>query len=121
MRLIIAGSRHYAPERADELVAEAMTHVLVKIQKPIRVLCGCADGIDDAGQRWAHANSIPVEYHPADWTHHGRAAGPLRNRQMARAADALVLIWDGQSRGSASMLREARAAKLRVFNVKVTP
>lgn len=119
MRLIIAGSRHYPPARADELVTKAMTHILTRLQ-PTRVLCGCADGIDDAGQRWAHANGIPVEYHPADWTRHGRAAGPLRNRQMAAHADALVLIWDGKSRGSDSMLNEARAARLRVFNVRET-
>jgi len=43
-----------------------------------------------------------VEF-PADWDTHGRAAGPIRNKQMAEYGDALLLIWDGESRGSANM------------------
>lgn len=115
MRLIIAGSRHYPAGKADELVAKAMQHV----PRPAVVLCGCATGIDEAGERWAAANGIPVERHPADWEKHGRAAGPLRNREMAEAADALVLIWDGRSRGSANMLTEARQRKLRIWKAVV--
>lgn len=111
MKLIIAGSRHYPPHQADQLVAKAMQH----IPTPERVISGTANGIDQAGERWAEANGVPVERMPADWSAHGRAAGPLRNRGMAAKADALLLIWDGRSRGSANMLQEARAKKLRIW------
>lgn len=111
MKLIIAGSRHYPPHQADQLVSEAMQH----IPTPERVISGTATGVDQAGERWAEANGVPVERMPADWSTHGRAAGPLRNRRMAQEADALLLIWDGKSRGSASMLREARARRLRIW------
>lgn len=45
---------------------------------------------------------------------YGRAGGPIRNAKMAEYGDALLLIWDGKSRGSQSMLREATKRKLRV-------
>lgn len=115
MRLIIAGSRHYPPREADALVTEAMR----RLPAPSAVLSGTATGIDSAGERWALANGVPVERYPADWEKHGRAAGPLRNRVMAEAADALLLIWDGRSRGSASMLTEARQRKLRIWQAVV--
>lgn len=40
---------------------------------------------------------------PADWEKHGKAAGPIRNRQMADYADGLLLLWDGKSPGSHNM------------------
>lgn len=49
---------------------------------------------------------IPVKRFPADWDRHGRAAGPIRNCQMAQYADALIAIWDGKSRGTKNMIDE---------------
>lgn len=63
-------------------------------------------GADALGEHWATAHGIPVERFPADWDKHGRAAGPIRNEAMAREGDALVVFWDGESRGSYSMLCE---------------
>jgi hypothetical protein len=48
---------------------------------------------------------------PAKWDKYGKAAGPLRNREMAAYADALILVWDGKSRGSANMLAEAKRGR----------
>lgn len=44
---------------------------------------------------------------PADWTI-GKGAGVIRNQVMADYADALVGIWDGDSRGTKNMLAEAK-------------
>ena len=63
-----------------------------------------AAGVDTLGEEWAKENNIPVDYFPANWETHGRAAGQIRNKKMAARADALLLIWDGKSRGSRSML-----------------
>ena len=45
-------------------------------------------------------------------------AGKIRNQAMADAADALVALWDGNSGGTADMIRRARAAGLKVFVYK---
>lgn len=38
-----------------------------------------------------------------DWNIYGRGAGHRRNRQMGDYADALLLIWNGESSGSKGM------------------
>lgn len=103
MKVIIAGSRHM-PFSAYPLIAQAIERC-----KPVfevtEVVCGEAAGADTYGKKWAYHNKIPVKSFPADWETYGKGAGPIRNRQMAEYADALIVfIWDG-SRGSANMLK----------------
>lgn len=113
MRTIIAGSRSITD---FGIVSRAVVASGFEISC---VICGCARGVDSLGERWALENNIPVERFPADWRRFGRSAGIIRNRQMAQRADALVLIWDGYSSGSADMLRTAQAHGLRVFSFVV--
>lgn len=83
---------------------------------------GGARGVDAAARAMATIyRDVHYTEFPADWKKLGKAAGPLRNRQMAEYADALLLIWDGQSPGSASMLDEARHAGLRIVQVIMEP
>ena len=117
MRLIIAGSRTFNPSitRIDRHVRDAQ---LILDEPTITViLCGMARGVDLAGKRWAEANSIPVEEYPANWKKYGKAAGPIRNTFMASRADALLLMWDGESRGSAHMKQAAQERGLYIHEV----
>ena len=45
---------------------------------------------------------------PADWDKYGKKAGYIRNKEMARAADACVVFWNGQSKGSKHMIDIAK-------------
>lgn len=111
MRVIIAGSRTITDARlVEDAIRLSGFHIT-------EVVCGCADGVDKLGEAWAIYNQVPVVRFPADWNTHGKAAGPIRNEQMAKAADALVCVWDGVSRGSRSMIRLAHKAQLPVFEV----
>ena len=86
----------------------------------LEIVSGGSGNIDKLGERWAQFSGCEaVTVFPADWSKHGKAAGPIRNRQMAEYADALVLIWDGESRGSKNMLEEATKRGLRVVEVRV--
>ena len=105
MIVIIAGGRSYKMTPQDEALLDAL---------PIReVVSGCAPGADAEGEEWARSRGIPVKQFPADWEKHGRAAGPIRNRQMAKYAEALVLFPGGK--GTASMKREAERSGLHIF------
>lgn len=73
-------------------------------------------GVDLMGERYAKEHGIPIKLFPAQWSRHGRAAGPIRNRETADYADALFLLWDGESRGSKNMLGVAEIAGLKVAN-----
>lgn len=68
----------------------------------------CPTGADAFAEEFAEIKGFKTERHPADWGKHGKAAGPIRNREMA-AADADVGIggWDGKSPGTKNMICEA--------------
>lgn len=102
MRLIIAGSRHLN-------VSAMFVHDCVRslgLPAITEVVDGGARGIDTAGRAWATSMDLPVRQFLADWNKLGTAAGPARNGEMARYAGALLLIWDGESRGSANMRQQ---------------
>lgn len=100
MKLIIAGSRHLT---LDVEGIQAFINYL-GIENITEVVCGMARGIDTSGRLWAEANGIPVKPFPAEWDKYGnKAAGPIRNKQMADYGDELLLIWNQKSSGSANM------------------
>jgi hypothetical protein len=79
------------------------------------VVSGRAKGVDSLGERWAEEHGVTVKPFPADWDKYKRAAGIVRNREMAKYADALVAVWDGKSRGTGDMIKHAREKGLLVY------
>jgi hypothetical protein len=111
MKTIIAGSRTISDswEVQDEVIC-------IHERCPItEVVCGGAIGPDTIGKCWAEFNNIPVKHFPADWKTHGKAAGPIRNKQMAEYADTCIVFWDGKSKGSKNMIQEALKQNLKLF------
>lgn len=107
MKLIIAGSRTI---NLDTYFMSGIINFLRLDTKISEVITGTAAGVDQSGEKWqAEMLKLCGQYapklsrFPADWDTHGKSAGPIRNNQMADYADALLLIWDGESRGSAHM------------------
>ncbi len=118
MKTIIAGSRDlgaYSDHEKVFLVADA---VMKSGWRDLitEVVSGGARGIDIAGETWAAASKppIPIKQFIPDWRI-GRFAGIQRNRMMAEYADALILIWNGTSKGSANMKKEARNKNLKIY------
>lgn len=102
-RVIVAGSRGF---NDYPLLANKLHHLLKEKVKTyeIVIVSGTAQGADKLGEMWASRNGHRVERFPADWNQFGKRAGYLRNEDMARYADAAVVFWDGQSRGSKHMI-----------------
>lgn len=117
MKVIIAGSRS-GPSYADLTYALAQCGFREEITE---VVSGSALGADAHGERWAKTFGLPVKHFLANWETYGKNAGPLRNEQMAQYADALVLVWDGQSRGSSDMLKRAKRHGLKVWVHRIKP
>ena len=109
MKVIIAGGRDY--HNYDTLL-EAIKESQFEIST---VVSGGAKGVDALGERYAIETNRTLNIYAADWETHGRAAGPIRNRKMAENADALIALWDGQSRGTKNMIETATKKGLIVF------
>jgi len=98
VKVIIAGSRTITSYKHIE---EAVKKSGYKITN---VISGAARGVDQLGEMYARLNNIPLTSMPADWDKYGKAAGPIRNAEMGKVADAAVIVWDGKSRGSKNMM-----------------
>ena len=116
MKLVIAGSRTLNVTAG--FIAELINTYNLN---PTEIISGGAKGIDRCAEtfaeQWNQLNSPPAGgvaghwrdkrvkltvIYP-DWAEHGKAAGPIRNKEMAELGDALLLIWDGESKGSCNM------------------
>ena len=53
-------------------------------------------------------NGYEIRKFVADWDKYGKAAGPIRNEQMAIEADYIICFWDYKSRGTKSMIENAK-------------
>jgi hypothetical protein len=104
MKIIIAGSRTITDY---SVVIKAIENSQFK-DKITEVVCGCAIGVDRLGQQWAISKNITVKEMPADWNKYGKAAGPIRNLQMAEYADGAIIIWNGKSPGAKDMIKQIK-------------
>ncbi len=73
----------------------------------MKTIIAAAKGVDAMGEEWAERNVVAVKQFKVDWKTYGRAAVPKRNEQMADYAEALVVIWDGKSKETANMIKNA--------------
>jgi hypothetical protein len=110
MKVIIAGGRDFTDY---ELLKEKCDKILSS-QKEIKIVSGNAQGADYLGERYAKERGYNLILFPADWKKYGKAAGPIRNTQMAENSDSLIAFWDGKSRGTKHMINTATKLGLKV-------
>jgi hypothetical protein len=110
MKVIIAGTRTLFPslELMDACIQNCGFNVTEIVE-------GGAPGVDTVARDYANVMDIPVKEFEAKWDQYGGMAGPMRNREMAQYADALILIWDGNSPGSKSMKKIAMELNLPIY------
>jgi hypothetical protein len=115
VKLIIAGSRTLNVN-PSLIVGALEVHGIQGVSEVIEG--GCPTGADAAAVQYVmlhnelmqgtgtyNGNSSTIKHTQvkADWGTHGKAAGPIRNHKMAEMGDALLLVWDGVSKGSLNM------------------
>ncbi|MEQ8823814.1 MAG: DUF2493 domain-containing protein [Filomicrobium sp.] len=77
---------------------------------------GCR-GVDQIAAAWGETEQIQVRLFAADWRKDGRAAGPIRNQRMLDSFRPDVVIAFPGGRGTADMMRRARAAGVRIIEI----
>lgn len=115
MKIIVAGSRQFTDY---ELMKEKLNRYLKGLPEPITIVSGTAKGADKLGEQYAAEMGYSVDQYPADWDTYGKSAGYRRNEDMAKIADACIVFWDGESRGSKHMIDIAEREGLPLRIVK---
>lgn len=118
MRVLVCGDRKWTDpgpikQKLVELGCPAYVTHLIE---------GEANGADKLSKQVALELGLPEDRilrYPADWDKHGRAAGPIRNREMLKLGNPHVVLafherpWD--SKGTVDMVEIARARHLPVW------
>jgi len=128
MKVIISGSRDINdPELIEKAIKESGFEIT-------ECVCGMAPGVDMVSRDIMLARGVPVKECPAKWedlSHpkaviktgrygkYNAAAGPIRNKKMAEYAEALIAVWDGESKGTKGMieLAEEHGLEIHVYNL----
>ncbi|MBR3681521.1 MAG: hypothetical protein IKL79_05915 [Clostridia bacterium] len=98
MKLLIAGSRSitdfdlspYIPRDTDTVIS------------------GGASGVDSLAEKYADLHKLSKYILRPRYEFYKRSAPLKRNDEMVEMADAALIIWDGSSRGSEYMLKQAK-------------
>ncbi len=98
MKLLIAGSRSIKDFDLSEYVAEDVD----------LIICGGAEGIDRIAEIYADKKRISKLVLRPHYELYGRTAPLKRNEQMVDIADAVLIVWDGVSSGTAYTVNYAK-------------
>lgn len=109
MKLMIAGSRGIKSFDISPYVPEEVE----------LIICGGAAGIDAIAEDFADQNKISKLVIYPNYKRYGRYAPLKRNDKMVEIADEILVVWDGDSRGSEYTIKLAEKSGKKLTVVKV--
>ena len=121
-RVVAAGTRNGIAYADMHRTLDAGLRLWGLRAEDVEIISGACPGefsADAHAMSWAKNFAVPAHQEPADWSQ-GRSAGPRRNGKLAAwAAEGptggfLAVAWDGKSRGSMSMMKEAAGRGLHI-------
>ena len=83
------------------------------------IISGGASGVDSLAEQYADLHRISKYIIRPRYDLYGRAAPIKRNEEMVDMADAVLIIWDGTSKGTQHTIKytKKRTSRLRLFNL----
>lgn len=104
MKILVCGDREWTDRARIFRILEGFLE-----EKPLIIHGGCR-GADRLAGEVATNLGFKVEVYPADWRKHGKAAGPIRNRQMLDEHPDIVIAFHNDlknSKGTKDTVTEA--------------
>lgn len=127
MRVLVCGDRNWTDRSIIYAILNGYSWATdFDDGKKLVLIEGGARGADRFAAMWASLgdeNDEPGQIEhlafPADWERYGKGAGPIRNQQMLTEGqpDVVLAFHDNlaESRGTADMVRRAKAAGVPVY------
>ena len=98
MKLMIAGSRGITDFDLSPYISGDVD----------TIISGGACGIDGLAEQYADLHRLSKYIMRPRYDLYGRAAPLKRNEEMVDMADAVLIVWDGQSKGTQYTLKYAK-------------
>ena len=109
MKLLIVGSRSIESFSLEDYIPEDTD----------MIISGGACGIDSLAEKYADTHRISKLILRPQYRTYGKAAPLKRNEKMVELADAVLVIWDGVSRGASYTAKYAQKMKKPVTLVTI--
>lgn len=117
IRLIVAGCRNF---KNTELIFKTLLTIFEKVDyNNIEIVSGGCVGVDTIAIEFAKTYNITYKIFEANWKEFGKAAGPIRNEQMAKYGTHLLAFWDLKSKGTKNMILNAKQNNLHIKVVHI--
>lgn len=110
MKLLVVGSRSIKAFDLEE-------HISPQVEL---IISGGASGVDSLAEKYADRHNLSKLILRPKYAQYGKAAPIKRNEAMVEAADEVLVIWDGASRGAkyTAEYAEKKGKKLKVILVQ---
>ena len=112
MKILITGSRDFdEPDKIKEVINSFSSDTII--------IHGAASGADTLADKYGKEKGLEIMPFPADWKKYGRAAGPIRNKQMLVEGkpDIVYAFYrdKAESKGTKNMVNQAIKAGIKVI------
>ena len=97
MKIAIIGSRNVTVSDIDRYISNNE-----------EIVSGGAAGVDRCAEEYAKANGLKLTVFLPKYELYGRAAPIIRNKEIVDYADKIIAFWDGNSRGTLSVIKYAQ-------------
>ena len=97
MKIAIIGSRNISIDNFNAYVSHGD-----------EIVSGGARGVDLCAEAYARNNGMKFTLFKPEYARYGRAAPIIRNRKIVEYADKILAFWDGESRGTLSVIEYAK-------------
>jgi predicted Rossmann fold nucleotide-binding protein DprA/Smf involved in DNA uptake len=110
MKIAIIGSRNLKVEALDEYLPSEVSEIV----------SGGAIGIDSCAREYAIRNEIKLTEFLPEYEKYKRGAPIIRNKKIVEYADEVIAFWDGESRGTLSVIKycEKIGKKCSIFRIE---
>ena len=100
MKIAVVGSRNIAVNNIGKYIPNCD-----------EIISGGAVGIDTCAAKYAQENGIKLTVIVPQYERYGRAAPIVRNKEIVDYADKIIAFWDGNSRGTLSVIKYAEKVR----------
>ena len=108
MKLLIVGSRSITDFDLSPYIADEVD----------TIISGGAGGVDSLAEAYADLHRLSKYIMRPRYDLYGRGAPLRRNEQMVDLADAVLIVWDGKSKGTNYTLKYAQKKDKKILLVQ---
>ena len=97
MKVAVVGSRNLTNIEIGRYISEDVNEII----------SGGAVGVDSCAAEYARINGLKLTEILPQYDKYGRGAPIVRNKEIVNYADKVIAFWDGNSKGTLSVIKYA--------------